>query len=116
VEGGEFGMDCYYARRYLAARARFTLIDEAAAQLQPRIGLALGALYVGHKQCRNASIIEMDTPDAITVKFTRGGRHYTWKTDADGIKDAVQMARMHCWRADNWEQMTHSRAAETAAA
>ncbi len=44
VEGGEVGMDLYYARQYLDARKRFALEDEAQAALKPCVSMKLGTL------------------------------------------------------------------------
>ena len=44
VEGGVFGMECYYARKYLDAMSRFAREDKAHAQLKPHVGQKLGTI------------------------------------------------------------------------
>lgn len=44
VEGGDFGMDCYYARGYLGAQKRHEAERKSWSKLRPAQGMELGTL------------------------------------------------------------------------
>lgn len=72
-EGGVVGMDVYYARRYIEARAEHKAEDEARAILAPEPGKALGMLiFSDRKQTRACTIIAAPSGGDIRVQGVRG--------------------------------------------
>ena len=93
-EGGVVGMDAYYARRYLEARAAHRAEDEARAILAPEPGKALGTLIFSDcKQTRACTIIAAPPGDDIRVQGTRGRYSVLVTCTARQIVAAQERAR-----------------------
>ena len=104
VEGGEIGMDIYYARRYIDARKSFAREDAAAAKLKPMVGMKLGKLRLQNLKSCTGSTITMVAVDAITVDATLGSKRIRLSTDARGIAHMMDLAFELGQRETNFEQ------------
>lgn len=92
VEGGEVGMDLYYARQYLDAQKRFALEEQAAAQLRPRTGMNVGTLVLQDlKRCTGATITAVEG-DALTLEAKRGTSTVRFTTTALGLRHGIDRA------------------------
>lgn len=92
VEGGEVGMDLYYARKYLDARKRFALEDQAAEQLRPQPGIKLGTLVLQDLKRYTGAAITKVEGDAITVEAKCGSLGYRFVTSPVGLRHAMDRA------------------------
>lgn len=104
VEGGEVGMDIYYATRYTDARKAFAREDAAAAKLKPMVGMKLGKLRLQNLKSCIGSTITMVAVDAITVDATLGSKRIRLSTDARGIAHMMDLAYELGQRETNFEQ------------
>jgi hypothetical protein len=89
VEGGRFGMDCYYARCYLDAVKRRALEDAAHADLAPFVGQKLGALIFNNDFKRTAAchVVAVEGRE-ITLQGKRGAITVLIKCGALAVKYA----------------------------
>lgn len=104
VEGGEVGMDIYYASRYTDARKAFAREDAAAAKLKPMVGMKLGKLRLQNLKSCTGSTITMVAVDAIAVDATLGSKRIRISTDARGIAHMMDLAYELGQRETNFEQ------------
>ena len=92
VEGGEVGMDCYYARGYLDAKKRFDAEDRALQKLAPKVGDVLGVLvFSDFKRSTGVEIIGV-TNGSITLRGKRGAHQVTLTASALQIANAMDRA------------------------
>lgn len=92
VEGGEVGMDLYYARQYLDARKRFALEDEAQAALKPCVSMKLGTLvFNDFKRITGAHIVAVDVI-TLTLQGKRGINTIQLATTALAVRNAMERA------------------------
>jgi hypothetical protein len=75
VEGGEFGMDCYFARGYLDSRRQFEAEDAAHQKLTPRLGMPLGTLMFNDFKRNTGMVITELLPDARLKLRGKRGRY-----------------------------------------
>jgi hypothetical protein len=109
VEGGEFGMDCYYARCYLDAQAVFAKVKETFAQLQPVVGMRLGTLvFSDSKRTTGVTVVGID---GYSIEFTgrRGSSAVTGKGTTLQISFAMDRAADRGLRKDNFLAFIASR-------
>jgi hypothetical protein len=82
VEGGAFGMDCYYARGYIEAQAGHQADRAAWNDLRPFVGQVLGALvFSDGKRTTGMTVGVVNAEDRqITVSGKRGAQRVnsTW--------------------------------------
>ena len=70
VESGEFGMDLYYARRALDARAGFAADDVSILEMSPKVGQSLPHLMFNDCKLIRAVKITAVSDDSRSVTFT----------------------------------------------
>ena len=92
VEGGEFGMDVYYARDYIDQAAKYAAEDAAAAALNATAGADLGQLmFNDYKLTRAVSIINVDEK-GIWISGSRGTTKIVATVSAMQIKHGMDRA------------------------
>lgn len=97
VEGGDLGMDIYYARDAvycIAARARSVA---AASQLNATVGMALGSLSINYKRTNCCTVTAVEG-SLITFTAKRGGKSVEGKAGAEQIISAAIDALRRGWR------------------
>lgn len=111
VEGGEFGMDCYYARRTIDARNKHAAEDAAAAGLRLVPGLELGSLIF--TDCKLTTRCKVESIEGAQVSFSgkRGRYTVTGKATALGLRHAMERAHRGGKRRDSFEAFAAKRAA-----
>jgi hypothetical protein len=111
VEGGDFGMDVYYARGALEARCTFEQEDVAARDLQLHAGAALGTLVFTDFK-RTTGVMLLEPVDAWTWKFEgkRGAARVTGTASVLHLKHAIERATERGLRADTYAEFVASRA------
>lgn len=92
VEGGEFGMDLYYARQYLDAQKRFAMEDELNSQLKPRAGMRLGTLVMQDLKRYTGVTIAGAREDCLTLDAKRGSIAARFTASVTGVRNAVDRA------------------------
>lgn len=101
VEGGIFGMDCYYARCFIEARQARERELEAWAAIKPKVGTKLGTLVLNDGLCaRGAHIVELPGEGdcatgkglSIRVNFSRGRSKYSCTMNALSLRCAIETA------------------------
>ncbi len=93
TEGGEVGMDLYYARQYLDARKRFALEDQVKAQLQPQPGMKLGTLVLQDLKRYTGAVITAVDGDNLTIEAKCGAIGYRFVTTAVGVRNGLDRAQ-----------------------
>lgn len=92
VQGGEVGMDLYYARNYLDARKRIAKEDQAKDQLRPHVGMVLGTLTLQDlKRCTGAVITAVKGHE-LTLQAKRGTVGICFTTTTLGLRYAMERA------------------------
>ena len=106
VEGGEFGMDCYYARGYLRAQKEIQAESRAWLQLAPRVGQALGTvMFNDFKRMTGAMVAAVDeAAQMITVHGKRGKYAYQSSCSAMQIRNAIDRAKEQGHRKDGFDR------------
>lgn len=92
TEGGDFGMDCYYARHAIEAQALHVREDEAHATLQPVVGMKLGVLtFNDFKRTTGCTVTAVD---GLKISFTgkRGSVTVSGKATALALSYAFDRA------------------------
>lgn len=110
VEGGDFGMDVYYARRAVDARATFDREAAAAAELRLRAGDRLGTLVFMDGK-RTTGVTMLESVDSWTWKFEgkRGTARVTGTGSALNLKHAIERAHERGNRTDSYQEFVASR-------
>ena len=70
VDGGDFGMDLYYARAALCARAGFAADDVSILEMSPKVGQSLPHLMFNDCKLIRAVKITAVSDDSRSVTFT----------------------------------------------
>ena len=92
VDGGWFGMDVYYARKYIDQAAKYAAEDAANTALNATAGMALGQLmFNDYKLTRAVSIINVDDK-GIWISGSRGTAKIVATVSAMQIKHAMDRA------------------------
>lgn len=97
VEGGEVGMDMYYARNCVRAQRTWKERADALEKLNPVVGMELGSLCVNYKRT-NACVVTAVEGDMVSVSCKRGRLSVTFKTPAVNIIGCAQTAFEKKWR------------------
>lgn len=92
VEGGWFGMDCYYARGYLDARKRLDAEDKAWVKLAPQVGDKLGTLTFNDYKRNTGMVIVEILEGAMKLSGKRGAVGVTLVATASQIGNAMDRA------------------------
>lgn len=109
VEGGEFGMDCYYARRYLDAQVVFEKVKETFAQLQPFVGMKLGTLmFSDRKRTTGVTVVGVEGY-SVEVVGRRGRTSVSGKGTTLQISFAIDLAADRKLRKDDFLAFVASR-------
>lgn len=107
VEGGEFGMDCYYARRYLESREKIAAEDAAHQRLAPRVGMRLGTLRFNDFKRNTGMVVDEVLPDGrLKLRGKRGAYEVTVECTALQVAKAVDRAAERGWRKDRFDTLT----------
>ena len=103
VEGGVFGMDCYYARRYLDARKVHAAEDDARARLRPFVGQRLGTIvFSDFKRCTGAFISKVEA-EKLELQCKRGSHLLTYEVSVLNVKHAIDRAAEKKLRKDDFD-------------
>jgi hypothetical protein len=107
VEGGDVGLDCYYARDYLKKQEEHRLDDKALAMINPFVGKSLGTLVFGDfKRNTNMQItVISENRKLITVKGKRGRCVVTVTCNATQIRNGVDRAHGKGLRKDSFQDL-----------
>lgn len=92
VEGGQVGMDLYYARQYLDARKRFALEDQVAAQLRPQVGMVVGTLTLQDLKRYTGATITAVNGDELNLQVKRGSVEVRFTTTPLGLSRCMERA------------------------
>lgn len=108
VEGGEFGMDCYYARRYLDAQARFKGERETVALLKPQVGMLLGTLLCSDgKRTTGLKVIAIASDGiTLTLQGKRGALPVQLFCSATSVRRGIDNAAERGHRKDDFAAFT----------
>ena len=107
VEGGEFGMDCFYARGYLESRQEIEAEDAAHRKLAPRVGMPLGTLVFNDYKRNTGMVVEELLPDGRLKLRGKRGRHVvTLECTALSIRHAIDRAAERGLRKDPSDALT----------
>lgn len=102
VEGGEFGMDCYYARRYLDAQVVFEKVKQTFAQLRPFAGMKLGTLvFSDRKRVTGVTVVGVEGY-FVEIAGQRGRTSVSGKGTTLQISFAMDLAADRKLRKDNF--------------
>jgi hypothetical protein len=71
VEGGIFGMECYYARKYLEACSLHASEDKALARLQPHVGQKLGTIVLNDGKRSTGAVVTQVDGASMQLQFKR---------------------------------------------
>lgn len=107
VEGGEVGMDLYYARKYLDARKRFAMEDQVAAQLRPRAGMVVGTLTLQDLKRYTGATITAVNGDELTIEAKRGSVGVRFTTTPLGLSRCMERAYEKKQRVESRAKLSH---------
>lgn len=107
VEGGDVGMDCYYARDYLRHMHERAAERRSLAMLKPFIGQVLGTLvFSDFKRNTGMTVKEMgDDLRTLTLKGKRGRYTVELICTARQIENAMNRAFENKLRKDTFDQV-----------
>lgn len=110
VQGGDFGMDVYYARRAREAEVRREAETTAAAEMRLRTGDVLGTLVFSDYK-RTTSVTLIEAIDAWTWKFEgkRGSARVIGTGSVLQLKNAIDRALGQRVRKDSYAEFLASR-------
>ncbi|CAG9236931.1 hypothetical protein PSP6_700014 [Paraburkholderia tropica] len=92
VSGGQFGMEVYYARRYLDACDQRVMLDAAAEKLALRNGTHLGTLMFNDFKVTTGCVASGVSRSGVTVTGKRGRTVVRFSTNAVAIDCAIERA------------------------
>lgn len=92
VEGGWFGMDCYYARGYIQARASIDAESKAWARLAPQVGDHLGTLTFSDYKRNTGMVIVAVLDGGVKLTGKRGASTVSLEATATQIGNAMDLA------------------------
>lgn len=103
VEGGVFGMECYYARKYLDARKVHAAEDEVSARLRPHVGQRLGTvMFNDFKRCTGAVITKV-AGEKLELQCKRGTSLLTFEVSVLSVKHGIDRAAEKKLRKDDFD-------------
>lgn len=74
VEGGEFGMDLYYARAYLEAQRKFQWNDAMMSRIQQLVGTRVGTLIVNGVKLSSCFFVEITKDGVFQLEGNKGSK------------------------------------------
>jgi hypothetical protein len=92
VEGGEFGMDCYYARRTLEAQREHASAMDAARHLALTPGAELGALIFNDGKLIRAAVATEVRSRSVVMRGKRGAKEVAGPVDILALARAMDRA------------------------
>ena len=93
IEGGDFGMDVYYARGSLEAKKRHQQQAETLRALRPNVGDFYGVLvFNDYKVSRACKVEEVSDEGEIVLSLCRGSRP-GWRVTVSAVQIAYAMDR-----------------------
>ena len=104
VEGGEVGMDLYYARQYLDARKRIAKADLAKSQLRPQVGMVVGTLALQDLKRYTGAVITTVNGHELTLQAKRGSVGVRFTTTPLGLSRAIERAHEKKQRKTNFAE------------
>ena len=116
VEGGDFGMDVYYAWRSIRGRAEAQRSLDVVATLKLTSGQKVGILVLNDgKQLSAATLESLDRETGrIVFHGSRGGRLWRVTLQGSGLVAAINRAAEKGRRKDDYEALVASRAGQSA--
>lgn len=104
VEGGDVGMDCYYARGYLEAQRCHKIARISLDRLKPRVGQCLGTLvFNDFKRTTGVTVTEYSGGKILHASGKRGAYTVTLSCTAIQIENAINRAFERKQRKDNFD-------------
>lgn len=97
VEGGDVGMDMYYARGYVRAQKGFAEIKESHEKLKPYVGMVLGSLRIDFKRV-NCCVVQSVEGTKIGFSGKRGSVSVSGFGNSSNLIDSAQGAFAKNWR------------------
>lgn len=97
VEGGDVGMDMYYARNYVRAQKGFAEIKKAHEKLKPYVGMVLGSLRIDFKRV-NCCVVQSVDGTKIGFSGKRGSVYVIGYANSVNLIDSAQGAFAKNWR------------------
>ena len=97
VEGGDFGMDMYYARDAVDCISRRARLKADFETISPVIGMKLGSLSSDHKRT-NACVISGIDGMYIIFNCKRGSKFIQFSANSTQIVNALENAYRKGWR------------------
>ena len=95
TEGGDFGMDLYYARCSIKAQKRHQEQAETLRALRPTVGDVYGVLvFNDYKVSRACRVEEVSDEGDIVLSLCRGARA-GWRVTVSAVQIAYAMDRAH---------------------
>lgn len=103
VEGGEVGMDAYYARKYVEAQATYMAERAAAAKMALVVGSKLGTIRLSDMKRYTSLVVESVLPTGMHFRLTgkRGSTGIAVEMTALAIQRAIDRAFDAKQRKDN---------------
>ena len=108
TEGGIFGMECYYARKYLDARRLHAEEDKAMEQLRPYVGQKLGTLMFNDFKRNTGTVVTKVDGLQLQLQYKRGTNTLACETTALTVQRAIDRAAEKNLRKDDFEAFTSS--------
>lgn len=111
VEGGDFGMDCYFARDYLRHAQEHADARNSLAMLKPFVGQDLGTLVFNNDFKRNTGMTVKalsDNQKEITLQGKRGRFVVELVCTARQIENAMDRAFEKAMRKDTFNDVYQS--------
>lgn len=110
VEGGDFGMDVYYARQALEAQQRHTAIAKSAAEMRLKVGDVIGAtMFNDFKLNHKTEVIDVAAANEYRLKARRGAATVTFTANAQSLRIAIERAFEKGKRKLSYEQFVAER-------
>lgn len=106
VEGGIFGMQAYYARRYIESRILHSKEDQAAASLKPVVGQKIGTIVFNDYKRNTGAFILAVQGLILKLQFKRGKNTYEAEVTALTLSYAIDRAFEKKLRKDNFALFT----------
>jgi hypothetical protein len=107
VQGGDFGMDVYYARRAVDMQIAHAIAEQARAQLAPHVGQKLGVLVFNDFKVTKACYVTevLDGGHRLKLAGRRGSRAAHVECDTLAVKFAVDRAHDRGHRSEGFDEL-----------
>ena len=107
VEGGDFGMDCYFARDYLRHAREYAAARNSLSMLKPFVGQDLGTLVFNDFKRNTGMMVKVlsDDQKEITLQGKRGRFVVEMVCTARQIENAMNRAFEKAMRKDTFNDV-----------